>query len=92
MITRYDGENAQIEYLRVTPGSRVGNVQIRCEAGPDDTTKAHVTYTFTALSEHGNAYVETFTEAHFRHHMMAWWQKAINHYLATGETLKAHHR
>ena len=52
----YDSANFHLTYLRVTPGSRVGQIDIQCQEAPGGTTDASVTYTFTALSEQGNAF------------------------------------
>ena len=85
----YDSANFHLTYLRVTPGSRVGQIDIQCQEAPGGTTDASVTYTFTALSEQGNAFTARFTEAHYQA-MMADWERAINFYLAHGHTLPHH--
>ncbi len=88
-ITAYDPANLQLTYLRLTPGSRVGIIDIRCEAAQDSTTLASITYTFTALSEDGNEFLSRLTEAHYQE-FIASWEKAINHYLASGRALPHH--
>src|SRR5258708_38606241 len=85
----YDSANFHLTYLRVTPGSRVGQIDIQCQEAPGGTTDASVTYTFTALSEQGNAFTARFSEAHYQA-MMADWERAINFYLAHGHTLPHH--
>ena len=56
-ISAYDKAGFHITYLRVTPGLRIGFVDIQCEGHEDRTTSATISYTFTALSERGNAYI-----------------------------------
>lgn len=51
-----------------------------------DRTKAQVSYTYTALSESGNKFIVGFTQSYYDD-WLASWERAINHYLATGETL-----
>ncbi len=88
-ISRYDRERHAIEYLTVNPDARVGRIRIEVADGRDGTSSATVTYTFTALTEQGNALNNSFTKHHYRY-KMRWWEKAINHYLRTGETLRHH--
>ncbi len=85
----YDQATFHIAYLRVTPGLQVGHIDIQCRETPDGETDATVTYTFTALSDHGNAFIARFTEAHYAA-MMSDWERAINYYLAHGYASPQH--
>ena len=85
----YDQTAFHLAYLQVTPGSRVGHIDIHCQEAPGGTTDASVTYTFTALNAQGNEYTAKFTEAHYQA-MMAMWERAINFYLAHGHALPHH--
>jgi hypothetical protein len=85
ITTRYDPAAHHIEYARLTPESRATMVKIRCEA-EGKSTRAHVTYEITALNEHGNQYVQDFTETAYGS-MMEHWEKAINHRMRTGKSL-----
>jgi hypothetical protein len=80
-VVRYDPAALSVAYDRITPGIRAVLVEVRCEADADDSTRAHVTYTATALSEDGNAIVAAFTEAHYAT-MLDEWETAINRHLA----------
>jgi hypothetical protein len=44
------------------------------------------TYTYSALSEAGNARVAEVTEERYRQQMVEW-ERALNHFLRTGERL-----
>jgi hypothetical protein len=79
-LAEYEREEWRVKYLRVTPRSRVAVVEVRCEDAPGGTTRAHVTYTFTALSEEGNRYLAEFTEPHYREYINSW-ETDINRYL-----------
>jgi hypothetical protein len=88
-ISVYDKASFHITYVRVTADSRVAFVDIRCAGREDGTTSATVSYTFTALSEAGNAFIERYTQEHYQYMMMQW-EQAINHYLQHGKRLQHH--
>lgn len=89
VTVNYDVEQHVATYINVTPEVQVIRIDIQCHDAPDAMSTANVTYTHTALSEHGQTVVETVTEAHFRLRM-SWWEKAINHYLQHGQPLPHH--
>ncbi len=71
-VVEYEPDDFRVKYLRVTPGSRVAVVEVRCEETPGGATRAHVTYTFTALSDEGNTYLAAFNEAYYRDYIESW--------------------
>ncbi len=80
-MSEYDERNLRVAYVRVTPGSDVCTVAVRCEPGPKGGTRARVTYTLTALTGRGSAYLaDDFGEEHHRKRM-ATWEEAITRYL-----------
>jgi hypothetical protein len=86
--TRHDGEETlwlvlehdpcagAAAYGRFTPGSRIGTVQVRCEAAGFAATRVTVTYALTATSPEGNAAVAAFT-AEALEAKLAGWREAI---------------
>ena len=88
-ILAFNAERRRITYLRVTPGSHVARIDIHCEDSLDETTRASISYTFTALTEQGNDYVVRFTEEHYQEWMSSW-ETAINYYLRHGRPLQHH--
>jgi hypothetical protein len=88
LMSNYDPGRFQIEYIRLEPDVKVGKIQVECSMSTQQGTVATITYTYTALSETGNEFIETFTEEHYRD-FISTWEKAINHYLETGQTLSA---
>ena len=82
VITRHEPDNLYVEFLSITPGLRAVKIQVALEDNHDGTTAAHLAYIYTALSEQGNNFLTHVTEEHFR--------QAMNYYLETGTTLKAH--
>jgi hypothetical protein len=85
----FNAERWRISYLRVTPGSHVARIDIHCEDNLDETTRASISYTFTALTVQGNDYVARFTEEHYQEWMSSW-ETAINYYLQHGHPLQHH--
>jgi hypothetical protein len=85
-ISKYMPDQALIEYTVFT-AERLWWITIQCR---DDrvnrTTNAEITYTFTGLTDKGNAINEKALQVMFAHDLKDW-EKAINHYLMTGERL-----
>jgi hypothetical protein len=76
LVARFDAAGGEAEYVRITAGSRLGTVSIRCErAGPVET-HVWVTYRLTAVSPEGNAAVAAFDATAFSG-MLARWEEAI---------------
>ena len=56
---------------------------------PNHTTNAEITYTFVGLTDKGNTINEKALQLIYAHDLKDW-EKAINHYLMTGEKLSHH--
>lgn len=90
LCTEYDAERFRIAYAWITPGLVACHLRIRLEPGKGETTRAHISYSYTGLSPAGNNEVERFTAEWFRAKMQGW-EAAINHYLRTGKLMAAAH-
>lgn len=86
LITKRDDRNYETEFARITPGSRVACLTVRIEDGGNHTSRVHIAYTFTALTEEGNQFIENFTQENFGKDMK-FWEATMNHYLETGRPL-----
>jgi hypothetical protein len=86
LITRRDDAAYETDFVRFTPGSRVAEVAVRIDGDGEQTCHVSITYTITALSEAGNAFIESFTEENFVKDMK-FWEATMNHYLKTGQAL-----
>jgi hypothetical protein len=88
-ISKYLPDQAFIEYTVFTP-ERLWWITIQCR---DDilnhTTNAEITYTFTGLTDKGNAINEKALQVMYAHDLKDW-EMAINHYLMTGGRLLHH--
>ncbi len=87
LITERDVENKNISFARITPGSRAAKLTISVKGNRNEAgSKVHITYTFTALSEEGNHFIDNFTEEAFNS-AMKFWERSMNYYLDTGKKL-----
>lgn len=71
-LVDYDPQRYRARYARVTPASRFGFVEVACTAHGAGGTRVEVTYTFTSLTDAGNAFLEQFSEAVFRNMIDGW--------------------
>lgn len=87
IVTEWNESEHRVTYAVFVPNDRAMTIRIVCtpeQTTPKDTkTRATVTYTFTPLSETGKASQKQFEEQNFTHRIQHW-QKAIDHYLETG--------
>ena len=88
MVTRYDPAAFKIAYAWVQPGLIATQLRIALSPAGGSKTAARIHYSYTGLSAAGNAVLESYTVQWFRDKMENW-EKAINHYLATGKLLDA---
>lgn len=71
-LTDYDWEGRRVEYVRATPGSRVGIVCVTCHPHGELTCRVEVNYTITALTEAGNETLAGLTEDKFAEYIASW--------------------
>ena len=87
VTVNYDPVQRTATHLKCAPERHVTCIDVQCDPLAAVRTTARVTYTITALSEEGQAEISKFTEAYYQE-MLGWWEKAINHYVETGEALQ----
>jgi hypothetical protein len=66
----------------------VGKLEVELESDGSGGTKATVSYEFTSLGPAGDAFLEEISEEWYKNFMRNW-ERAMNHYLATGNLLNA---
>jgi hypothetical protein len=71
-MSRYEPAEGWVQYVRTTPGSRVGVVTVRCSAAGAASTRVEVDYDITALTEAGNAFLEDLTGEKFAAFIDSW--------------------
>ena len=75
LILSYDPAQGEAEYVRVTPGSRMGTVRVRCRR-EGEGSRVIVTYALTGLSPAGNAVLSDLTPQKYTD-MLAKWKAEI---------------
>ena len=79
LVSRCDRAAGAIEYVRVTPGSRMGTVLIQLSgAAGGGATEAVISYRLTSLSPEGDRAVEAFATGFTE--MLAEWERRIDTY------------
>lgn len=75
-----------VRYVRITPGLVATELCVTLAAEGTNQTRATVRYTFTGLSEAGNARAAKETPAHYAQ-WIGEWETELNHFLRTGSRL-----
>ena len=70
-MTRHEPDCGVAEYLRLTPGSRVGTVRVQCSDAAAGT-RVSVTYALTALTPAGNATLAELDAAEYESFIESW--------------------
>ncbi len=87
VLTTWDPPAGRAGYIHVTAGRDVTEIRIRVSGPVHGPSRVEVSYTWTGLSEAGNAFVEEQTEESFRRSMIEW-EEEMAHYLGTGTKLE----
>jgi hypothetical protein len=91
VLTRWDPIARRAGYIHVTAGREVTEIRISVSGPEQGPSHVEVAYTWTALSEAGNVFIEKQTEESFRA-WMSEWEEEMAHYLRTGTKLERHRR
>jgi hypothetical protein len=86
-VTEYDTTAKHIEMLMTLPETVIMKLVIDVEALSENTTQTTVTRSLTSIGKSGDYIIENYTKEEFEK-SMGKWEKAMNHYLKTGEVLK----
>lgn len=86
IVDRHEPDSHRLGLIKVVPDLLVTRVGIELSETGADRCEAFITYTHTALSEQGRGLVEEFTRDEWVRFMERW-ERALNHYLETGERL-----
>ena len=85
-VTQYKPASYTIEFLKFTPNENIVRINIGLKPFSSHETKVQIAYQYTSLSVSQNLFILKELEKKF-YMQMLWWEKAINHYLKTGEML-----
>jgi hypothetical protein len=76
LVLTYNPTEATARYGRFSPASRVGTVQVYCQADAPDRTRVSISYSLTAITPTGNAVLAALTPERYSA-MLRDWQEAI---------------
>ena len=89
VLALWDETGHRVRYAEVVPGRYVVQIDVACRAASASETRCEVTYAFTSLGKDGDGFLQQYTRE--RHaERIAHWERALNHYLQTGELLRGH--
>ncbi|APV48644.1 hypothetical protein BWI17_02450 [Betaproteobacteria bacterium GR16-43] len=71
-MTRHDGANGIVQYVRTTPGNRTAVVLVQCAALGPSRTRVTVAYTLTSLGEAGERFMREWSEENYRDYIEGW--------------------
>lgn len=86
IVTRHDPAAFALDMYKVTPGHTVAKLQIRLSRAAGNTTRADISYEYTALAQAGEMFLEQFTSDWYENFMKEW-EDALNYYLTTGSRI-----
>ena len=72
LVLRVDRRRGAADYVRMTPGNRLGTVHIRCRNDGEDGSIIEVGYRLTALSPAGEEALEAITREAFEADIRGW--------------------
>lgn len=90
VLQTFDAVKGRVAYTHLLPGALVVELSLTLSPLSEGRTRGEVRYTYTALSEAGNARIAEMTEEHFAEFMRDW-EHELNHFLQTGRKLDASH-
>lgn len=80
----WDVENYIVEFVEFAKDSLIVNLRVSLKPDTDNKAIATWEFTFTAVSETGNAFIEGYTEDKFKL-VAGGLEKTMNYYLETGK-------
>ena len=83
-IRVHDEAGGLIEFVIVTPESRVSILVVELRDAPDRATDVTFTYTHTAIGDPGRAFIAEFTEERFLEKMTGF-EDSLNEFLAAAD-------
>ncbi len=88
IVTRHDPASGVVEFARVTAGLVATRLVIRVRPDGGSRSSVAITYDFVPTSPAGERLVEERHAPERFRDAMRWWERSMNHFLATGERLR----
>jgi len=74
-----DWETHRAEYVRVAPASHAARIVVKIDGVDEESCRVRVSYTITAISDHGLALLESFSEDGYAERMQDWRRQISSH-------------
>lgn len=88
IVTRHEPAEGRVEFARVTAGLVATWLRVRVQPDGDSRSRVEVAYEFTPTSPEGESHVARHHSEEAFRIAVAWWERSMNHFLATGRTLR----
>ena len=79
IVKTYDPAAHLVEFYKIEPGHKVGLVTVKCSALAAAKTRIEVTYTYTALSVAGEAFIQGFGSEEYDQFINEWQQLLVDY-------------
>jgi hypothetical protein len=86
IVTRHDPTTREIEFVRLTPSSRICVLRIAVRAKGESSSFVDISYTYTGTTPAGNAFIDRLTHEAFVE-AVSFWEESMNYFLRTGKKL-----
>jgi len=86
VVSNYDPNHFSLVMYKIAPEHTISKLEISLESASERATRANVSYEITAIDVAGDRFMEEFTTEWYKDFMLNW-EKALNHYLNTGEKI-----
>lgn len=80
IVKKYDPELYCVEYYKIEPGQKIGNIKVNCFELDTNSTKIQVSYKYIALSSSGEEFISKFTKVGYGRFIYEW-EKLLGKYL-----------
>ena len=88
-ISEHDSDRGVVEFVRVMARFVATTLRVTIADGGDGTSAVEVTYVVTPVSDEGARFAATRYGGEALPDAIRWWETSMNHYLRTGECLRA---
>ena len=88
IVTRHEPGAGRVDFARVTAGRVATRLTVRVQAAGEGQSSVDITYELTPTSPEGERIVTGRHAEEAFHKSMAWWERSMNHFLATGTILR----
>jgi hypothetical protein len=91
LVKRYQPSDYLVEFYKVEPEEKVGVITVKCSALSKTKTNVKVAYEYIALSDKGEAFVNSFTSQQYNE-FIGEWKELLETYFHRTRNKYAHNR